>query len=109
MKFLEFYQEEPGGTFTHDGIDYWLNPLFKFTANTPVQEINIDELSWVVTDPEEESSYADINTPVLVTHWQDKLVVIDGYHRLLKSMKLGKKTIPAKIISDRLLSYFEKR
>lgn len=109
MKFLEFYQEEPGGYFTHDGIDYLLNPLLKFTDKLPIEEIDIDELSWVITDPNEESDYADITVPVLVAHWNNKLVVIDGYHRLLKSARLGKKTIPARIVDDRLLSYFEKR
>lgn len=108
MKFLEFYQEEPGGTFTHDGTEYWLNPLFKFTDNYPIIDIPIGDLSWVVSDPDEESDYADISVPIIVTHWKNKIVVLDGYHRLLKSMKLNKNTIPAKIVSNKLLSYFEK-
>lgn len=109
MKFLEFYQEEPGGYFTHDNVDYWLNPLLKFTKDIPIEEINVGDLSWIITDPNEESEYADISAPILVTKWQGKLVVIDGYHRLLKSVKLRKKTISAKMVDDRLLSYFEKR
>lgn len=39
MKFFEFYQEEPGGSFTHDGIEYLLNPLFKFTQKRLMIEL----------------------------------------------------------------------
>jgi hypothetical protein len=109
MRLFEFYQEEPGGAFTHDGVEYLLNPLFKFTENYPVVNLDVDKLSWIITDPDEESDYADISVPVIVTEWHNKLVVIDGYHRLLKSVKLHKNTIPAKIVSDRLLSYFKKK
>jgi hypothetical protein len=106
MKICEFYQEEPGGTFTHAGTEYLLNPLLKFTETFPVINIPVSKLDWVITDPTEESEYADTSVPILVTQWEGKLVVIDGYHRLLKAHKHNIKTIPAKIVSDRFLRYF---
>jgi len=111
MKLLEFYQEEPGGTFTHDGREYLLNPLLKFTDKLPIKEISISELDWIIGNPDENDGRdvddRDISIPVLVANYQDKLAVIDGYHRLKKAIKLGKKTLPTKFVSDRLLSYFE--
>ncbi len=109
MKFLEFYQEEPGRYITHDGADYWLNPILRLADNAAVEEINVADLRWIITDPTEASAYADISKPILVTKWKGKLVVIDGYHRLLKSVKMGKNTIPAKMVDNRLLLYFEKQ
>jgi ParB-like chromosome segregation protein Spo0J len=55
------------------------------------------------------SDNIDISVPILIARYNDKLVVIDGFHRLKKAIKLGKKELPAKYINDRLLSYFEIR
>lgn len=111
MKLKEFYQEEPGGTFTHDGKDYLLNPLLKFTDRLPIKEISISELKWIIGNPDENDGRdvddRDISIPVLVANYKDKLAVIDGYHRLKKAIKLGKETLPAKFVNDRLLAYFE--
>lgn len=108
MRWGEIYQEEPGGSFTHDGREYLLNPLLKFTDRLPVIEFPVEKLSWIVNYPiKDEYEYADISVPILVTKWNNKWVVIDGYHRLLKSMNLKKDTIPAKKVSGKLLSHFE--
>lgn len=111
MKLLEFYQEEPGGTFTHDGREYLLNPLLKFTDKIPVKEVPVSELEWIIGCSAENDGRdvddRDISIPVLVANYNGKLAVIDGYHRLMKAIKLGKKTLPTKFVDDRLLSYFE--
>jgi hypothetical protein len=111
MKLLEFYQEEPGGSFTHNGREYLLNPLLKFTDKLPVKEIPISELEWVIDCPYEDDGRdiddRDISVPVLVADYNGKLAVIDGYHRLLKAIKIGKKTLPTKFVNDRFLTYFE--
>lgn len=111
MKFLEFYQEDPGSNFTHNGRDYLLNPLIKFSDKLPIINVPVDKLKWVLEYGDDERDYMadniDISVPILIARYNDKLVVIDGFHRLKKAIKLGKKKLPAKFVSDRLLSYFE--
>lgn len=106
MKLDEFYQEEPGGSFTHDGVKYLLNPLFKFTESLPVITIPTSRLSWII-DPEqiEEFKYADTSIPILVVPWKNKLVVIDGFHRLLKAVDENIPYLPAKMVPLHLLHY----
>lgn len=111
MKLLEFYQEEPGGTFIHDGTEYWLNPLLSLSRNFDIIDIPVSELSWILhyVDDLDISDYKDIDIskPILIAKYQDKFAVIDGIHRLAKSVYLDKKTIPARYIDDVLLSYTE--
>ena len=110
MKLKEFrYSEEPGGTFTHDGEEYYLNPLLSITRNYPVNQFSIDSLKWILDlyDDGKDVEYADISIPVLITRWNDKFVVIDGYHRLKKALQQGLETIPGKFVDDELLSYFK--
>ena len=74
MKLNEFYQEEPGGTFTHAGEEYDLNAVLEMAANIPEQEFNVKDLDWILVfdyaNPERVKT-ADLTTPILVTTWFD--------------------------------------
>lgn len=110
MKLKEFrYSEEPGGTFTHDGSDYYLNPLLSITRNYPVNNFSIESLKWILDDYDDgrDVEYADTSVPILVARWNDKFVVIDGFHRLKKAIQNGMESIQGKFVDDKLLSYFK--
>lgn len=113
MKICEFYQEEPGSSFTHDGKDYLLNPLVKFADKIPIRELPVTDLKWILDVNPHDKYYdqrvedADISIPLLVCKWNDRYVVLDGLHRLAKAVELNKKVISVKLIGDKLLSYFE--
>lgn len=112
MKLDEFYQEETGGTFTHDGKDYWLNPLLSQTRNFPIIDVPISMLDWILEYHKDDGrdfkgEEIDISAPILIAKYEDTFAVIDGIHRLMKSKYLGRKTIPARFVDDRLLSYSE--
>lgn len=110
MKLSEVrYSEEPGGTFTHAGTDYYLNPLLSITRNYPVNQFSVDALKWILDtyDDGKDVEYADTSVPILVSRWGDKFVVIDGYHRLKKAVQNGLETISGKFVDDELLSYFK--
>lgn len=107
MRLHELYQEEPGGYFTHDGVNYDLNALLRRAENLPVQEFRVSDLDWVLSqdaDPER-VAHADLGVPILVAKWRDKLVVLDGYHRLTRAKREGRERIPGKFVpSEWLLS-----
>jgi hypothetical protein len=110
MRLCEFYQEEPGSSFTHNGKEYLLNPLIKFTEKYPIINIPVDLLKWVIKydKPTRDIDDVDITEPVLVHKMEDgRYTVIDGLHRLIKSIRLGRRTIPVKLVDSKLLSYFE--
>jgi hypothetical protein len=46
---------------------------------------------------------SDTNIPILITKWNNKWVVLDGIHRLVKSKNQDKKSIRVKIISTQFL------
>lgn len=112
MQLTEFYQEETGGTFTSDGKEYWLNPLLSVTRNFPIIDMPVSELEWIIEYHKEDGrdfkgEDIDLSSPILIAKYEDKFAVIDGIHRLLKAVYLGRKTIPARYVDNRLLSYME--
>ena len=112
MRLDEIYREEPGGTFTHDGVEYWLNPVLALSDRFEVMQIPVEELSWILEylddDDVRDDKDIDVTAPVLIAKYNDTFAVIDGIHRLEKAVRLGLNTIPAKYIDNRLLSYAEK-
>lgn len=112
MRLVEFYQEEPGGSFTHDGEEYSLNPLLKVTDEYPVKDIPVSDLKWIIDgeltqDDIKRRDDADTDVPILVTKWEDKIAVIDGYHRLLKAVEDGLEKLPAKMVSKQVLDKYK--
>lgn len=108
MLLIELYQEEKGSNFTHDGKDYDLNKILKLVDKQDEIEVKVDDLEWEIeeelsADDDERVKNADLNAPILVTKWEDKLVTVDGYHRLIKAVRDGVKELPAKEVSKEQL------
>lgn len=104
MLLIELYQEEKGSTFTHDGKEYNLNKVLKSVDDQEEIEVSVKDLKWEIeddlnSDDEKRIKDADLDAPILVTKWEDKLVTVDGYHRLIKAARKGKKELPAKMVS----------
>ena len=110
----EVYQEERGGTFTNDDKEYNLNKVLRLTNNLPTMEFKVADLKWLVTDSKQEIKdfdkeekqrviNADLNTPILVTYWKKKLVVLDGFHRLIDAVKEKRDTMIGKFVTDDIL------
>lgn len=115
MQFInELYQEEPGGSFTNDGKEYDLNIVLRLTDNIPIVTFNVADLKWLVDQYKSEIDHfdkneklrvkrADLNTPVLVTYWDNKLVVLDGFHRLIEAIRENKQTLIGKFVPEEIL------
>lgn len=100
----ETYHEEEGGTFEDEGVFYDINKIFDITENLPVESYPVKKLKWIV--PHKIKSYdakradkTDVTVPIIVTNSNGKLLVVDGYHRLLEAIKLGLTELPGKFIS----------
>lgn len=100
------YQEEPGGTFTNDDHDYDLNGVLEDVDAFPIVLFFVRDLKWVLAfdtpDPERVHD-ADLHAPILVTYYGDKLVVVDGLHRLAKAVMDDKKVIRGKFVPSDVL------
>ena len=49
---------------------------------------------------------ADLSYPIITTYYKNRLIIVDGVHRLVKSLLLGKKQIKAYIFNDDLMKKF---
>lgn len=109
MLLIELYQEEKGGSFTHDGNEYDLNTVLKATDKQDVIQVPVSDLKWeaegesIESAEEQRIKDADITKPILVTKWKDqdetKLVTVDGFHRLMKAIRDGVKHLPGRMVS----------
>lgn len=110
MKLFELYQEKRS-TITHDGKKYDLNTLFKLTEDSPVVDVDVDDLLWVLehdTPDNDRVKKADVTKPILVHKMKDdKLVPIDGLHRLEKARRGKLKMLPAKMVTNKMLDEAE--
>lgn len=113
MRLDEFYQEEKGSNFTHDGKNYDLNKLLKLSAHIRPGLYRVSDLTWILNfDVPEPNSYDHINIeiPILITDWFDpnervwKLVVIDGLHRLHVARVNKVSHLPGILISSDMLA-----
>lgn len=90
--------------FTHDDELYDLDIVRKEVRNLPRVLINVDRLKWLLDECEwsieDAKRYAYLGRPVFVVNWQDKIVVVDGYHRLHRAVRLGLQRLPAIYIPD---------
>lgn len=95
------YQEEGNSTFTHDGKLYDLNKLLQITESFTVHQVNVSSLTWIFkhgVPDDKRVEEADISVPILITLWNGKWTVIDGFHRLTRAYLNRVKQIPAKIV-----------
>lgn len=88
------------GSFTHDAQEYDLGKVLTDSTINPVEEIDIEDLKWVL---EEDTSWqddpdrvarADLEAPGLYAPSKEgKTTVVDGLHRLAKAVQEGKGTL----------------
>ncbi len=91
-----------GGTFTHEGKEYDLDTHLAQADNIATEDLPVDKLVWVLehdTPDPVRTEKADVTKPILVSSTSDgRLAVVDGLHRLARTIQLGGNTIPAKQI-----------
>lgn len=90
------------GYFGHNGNKYNINKIFKIVLNKPIYQYNVNNLKWVLKYTKTYKKrilMADITVPIIVTKFQNKLLVVDGAHRLTKAIKEHKKIILGKYIT----------
>lgn len=101
------YQEEASSCFTHDGVLYSLNTVLRLVPEYPVVTVRVGELAWSVNPPTEDektrAEQTDLKHPVLVANFGERLVTVDGYHRLIKAIQEGVETLPARMVSEEVL------
>ena len=94
LDILEYaYREESTSTFTHDGVEYNLNCVLSAAADIPSQMTPVSQLVWLL----DEAGYydsnrvnsADLDAPLLIVKWNNRMVVLDGLHRLSKAAQMG--------------------
>ena len=109
---IKAYNEEMS-TFTHDNKLYDLKKLNDIVKENPVKKFKVSDLVWIFKwdDPNEDHperiSTARLSVPILVTHWKNKLVVIDGLHRLKKAENLKMTEIEGKLVTQDQLQMVE--
>lgn len=112
-KLFEFYnsdniyQEDEDSTVTHNKKEYSLNMLLKLSADMAVEYYPVDDMKWILeftTVTPKRKKRAELDKPLLITKLKDKLVVLDGAHRLAKAVGKKAKTLPCKFIDDALLN-----
>ena len=90
-------------TFTHNDVEYDLKKAINIVKNIPVVYVKINDLKWILeftdTYPERIET-ADINNPLLFIQDGDRIVTLDGAHRLKKSLDKKIKIIQGKFIND---------
>uniref|UniRef100_A0AB39CDB4 ParB/Sulfiredoxin domain-containing protein n=1 Tax=Pseudomonas phage RVTF4 TaxID=3236931 RepID=A0AB39CDB4_9VIRU len=89
------------------GTTYGVDDLLVLTRNTPVVELQLSLLTWMIDDDYNllRAKNADTSVPIIVTQLQSgEWVTLDGYHRVIKAAWMEKrKTIKAKIVTPQML------
>jgi len=107
-----------GQTFTTDDRAYSVDMLIEITKDNKIETVPTDTLEWnlgedtwgknispedVLENPKKYKDdakrieEAELKYPILIYKGE----VIDGYHRLAKAVKQGKKTIKVRIVTDK--------
>lgn len=101
------YTEGPMSLVMHQGILYKLDVLFQYSKDLPVTMLPVADLRWQVENVKADDARmkkADTKVAILVHPQNGKYIVLDGTHRLLKAIKAGEKSIPAKIVFEDVLA-----
>lgn len=99
------YKEHRSSTFTHNGKEYRLNKVLKRTEKRDSFYVPTSKLDWVLAQDKSwerntaRVDAADTSAPLLVTRWNNKLVAVDGLHRLAKAKKGGLDKVPVKMVT----------
>ncbi len=105
---------------------HWSTPkLWALAINTA--ELNINELDWILDYPvwymsvhsipreimnnpnldlahSDRIKNADLNFPIHIIQWKERMLVLDGIHRLIKAKLAGKEKLKAKILKHEDIS-----
>jgi hypothetical protein len=110
----EIYDEPDDSSVTDSGHVYDLNRLLSATLGMPTQQFQVNELVWIfkwddpAKDPGRENA-ADLNAPILVTKEGNRLVVLDGLHRLGKAAEQHQATIKGILVNPEILARYRLR
>lgn len=97
----DFYQEQ-NSTFSHQGKTFDLNVLFR--QRREIASISVAELEWILQhtpplDPDRVDR-ADLTAPILATRFEDKVLTIDGLHRVTKAKRDRVATLPGHWVTE---------
>lgn len=105
LAMSEVYQEEVDSSVTHQGFTYKLNPLLRLGAMQPTDYLHVSAMAWFLT-PERRATLeprriakADLKAPLLVMRHHNKIIPLDGIHRLAKGMDAQRLMLPCKVLS----------
>lgn len=115
MDINKIYQE-PNSTFMNNGKIHDLNYIFKHTVNERIVYVDLNELKWqlefmpkkLTIDDRNRISKVNLDIPGLLIKYNDegidRLLIVDGYHRLLKGIQENKKSLPYKFVPDKVMN-----
>lgn len=112
FKNLTEYKEGKDSTFTHDGNDYSVDEALaqvKGQKSTPTKVSNLDWILEHGTPDQKRLDKADLKFPLLATSYQDKLAVVDGYHRLAKAKQEGIEELPVRFVDTSKLNKYTRQ
>jgi len=94
-------------TFTHDGIEYDLDIVWKETENLQPILFKLDDLKWLIKeavwDPDMERRSPNMLRPILVVMWQERPCCIDGYHRIYNALEMKWSYLLGKWVPDEVM------
>ena len=96
------YSEGATSTFSHEKRRYSVDKAIAATQQKAVRQVPVKDLEWILkyTKPDAgRARAADTDVPVLATKYGDKLVVVDGLHRLAKARAEGRETLPVRYVA----------
>lgn len=111
-QFVETYQEGNScsdSEFESNGKIYCLNTLFKLTENLPVEDIETNKFSSFLDnvhqnkEDKKRTSKVDISIPILITKEKGELILVDGFHRLIRAKEENLTFLPAKMIPQKMM------
>lgn len=113
IRIIETYQEEDGSAFSSNGVSYDLNYLFVASQHLPVRNILVNDLRWVLNHEdvhdERRVAAADTSVPLLVTKEHNRIVVVDGFHRLVSAVRNHISSLPSIMIPRKIMLMARKR
>lgn len=125
--------QKPPKILTDVGLSVFVNTVELRDFDVPISEINIQDLLWHFDMPvwekdgtddwnltpwevirketgtkghQKKVQDADLRHPLIITRYNDRFVILDGVHRLVKAYAQGSTKVNAKVIP---YEYIEKR
>lgn len=102
-ELFEAYKEGESSTFIHNKKEYYVDDLITLSRKYKSKPFKIKELEWVLKGAHINAgrvSDSNLRFPIIITNYKNKLVVVDGIHRLKKAKNEEHKTIKAIFIPN---------